>query len=434
MLPRSRWACLSALAFAFLLTVRMACADDTCVPDAPPMVAADRAVSLRQLEYELSDCQSHGACSEASLTWYGITRVGGYVVDIAHQDIILYGSTDPGLPPLRVEDFAVALRNAMHLYVTDDGEKLIYSDPAVSIDPDPPVMQELDRIISRANGSDDLQARDRALDAWCSTCALPQRVRVEGIPRVRFSALMVSADYLLKRLVDGSAKAGGLESLGHARMSDAIKQTRERQHVSSPIGMNRFWFYPGSNLYLEDPTGVELVRSDVVLLDEAEQITPGGHIIAADRVDPLARAFACAFSHNFPALIAAGSPYPIFAELEALFRWSALARILSGGTAFQAAAYRPEFLIDHFHVPEVEVPRVLNGIASVKVWDEVSIDGRAQLRISLRLPSCGGVSMVFDRKTLQATPDTAGALPRMSNAVIRTRPVPEATNWPVLEK
>jgi hypothetical protein len=75
-----------------------------------------RAISLKVLQQKLEAL--HGTNSRPTNLYYlcGINRIIGYVVDEANRDIILIGKVDKKLPPLYLDDFVVALRNAWGKY------------------------------------------------------------------------------------------------------------------------------------------------------------------------------------------------------------------------------------------------------------------------------------------------------------------------------
>jgi len=417
-------AALSAGAAAF--------AQEDCQPPPPPVPdRVDIAVSLKRLEAELRRCQPSASCSQETLTWYGMTHVTGYVVDPASHDIELFGTTESAAAPLQVADFSVAARNAVHKYAERRGSVMVYADPAVSIDPDPVVLRRLNQIMAGQAGGAVLESR---LRAWCTTCELPQAVRVMGIGAdadTHFGYTMFAADLLMKGISNGTVPVTGLDSLADLALQMAIAGVMHHSSGNAQRAeLNRFWFLSGTTSYLEDSNTAVLARADVILRTEAEQVSGRG-ISGSGRTDPLAEHFACAFSRIYPQLTTADSRYPVYAELESLFRWVAIARVLAGGGAFEAAGYRPDFLIDDFAAPHVAVPRTVKGLAHVSKWDHEETDGNIRSEVSLRLPSCGGVAVGLERSEMAALPDTDQQLPRINAAVISSRPARPASWWSV---
>jgi len=411
---------------------------DCAPPPAPAQAQPTIAVSLSRLEAELEHCQASDSCAE-EMTWHGMTRAYGFVVDRADKDIVLYGRSDPAAAPLRVDDFVIALRSALHKYVERRGNALVYSDPGVTIDPQPAVLRKLDQI---TKGPADDNAMERRMQAWCTTCELPQTVRVLGIgadsaPPIshdadsHFSNTMFVADYTMKSISNGLKPVDGLQSLSDAALQMAVERIESGSHTNDARAeLNRFWFVSGPTNYVADGDTTELARADVALKTEAELVSGHG-ILGTGRADPLAAGFACAFSRVYPQLAKPDSPYPVYAELEALFRWVAIAHLLVEGDAFDAAGYRPEYLIDAFMVPRVAVPRTVKGVAHVGRWENVENDGATHTTVKLRLPSCGGVDFGVAKKDMFAIADVEERLPQISDAVSSSRPSPEAVWWSV---
>jgi hypothetical protein len=421
---------------SLLFPVMATAQDVNCNPAAAaaePVI--EQSISLNAVQRELQACQSQGNCQDDILKLYNVTQISGYVVDANAHDIILFGSTEANAPALYIEDFVVALKNALHQYTHREGNTLYYSNPGVSIDPDPKVLQQLNLTASKINSLKTNEERDAGIDGWCKQCELPQNVRVMGIPfDSHFAQVMVEADYLMKRIADGTAQVDAFESLSDMSLHRAIDSVqRNSSNPTSTISLNRFWFFPGTNAFFEDARAVLLGRSDVILLDEAQYVSQEGQIAASGRVDPLARKFACNFSRSYAA-VAADPRYHIYAELEGLFRWVALAQRMVADSAFDAARFSPTWLSDGFRAPPANVPHKLAGIATVKKWDHVAQNGAYREEISLRLPSCGGVDIAIDKEKMRRVRDTSGLLPRIAQAVIAARPNPNATHWQVTMK
>jgi hypothetical protein len=401
---------------------------------APPPESAQAqptiAVSLSRFEAELEHCQAANSCGE-ELTWHGMTRVYGYIVDRTHNDIVFYGGSDPDAAPLRVDDFVIAVRSADHKYVERRGNTLVYEDPGVTIDPQPAVLRRLDQIMQ---GPADDKATERRMQAWCTNCELPQNVRVLGIGAdsdSHFGMTAFAGDFLMKSISNGLKPVDGLQSLSDAAMQMAVERIENGSHDGeSSSQLNRFWFVAGPTNYVADGDTTELSRADVVLKTEAELVSGQG-ISGTGRADPLAAGFACAFSRVYPQLAQPDSPYPVYAELEALFRWVAIAHLLVEGEAFDAAGYRPDYLIDAFKVPRVAVPHNVKGVAHVGRWENVENNGTTRRTVKLRLPSCGGVDLGVARKDMLAVADADERLPQVSDAVTSSRPSPEAVWWAV---
>jgi hypothetical protein len=358
-----------------------------------------------------------------------MTHVTGFVIDFPNHNIVLFGTRTARAAPLRVDDAVVALRNAERKYEVRQSNVLLYSDPGLSIDPDPAVLHKLHQIMAIEDVG--TAARDRHLAAWCTTCELPQTVRSMGVPHdTHFVSVMFSADYLLKRVSSGTASIVGLDSLSELTMQRAIDVAMEPSaHDVAIGGLNRFWFTPGATEYSADGATVVLGRADVILRNEAQQLTRAGGIRARGSADPLAQAFACAFSKSYETLAGPDTGYPIFRELENLFRWVALFRIFVDTHAFDQAGYVPDFLLDGYVVPRVPVPHSVKGVAAVRKWDHTDTD--AGVKTSLALSSCGGVALEYNDENMRTVPDENRQLPGINAGVFASRPARPVVWWDV---
>ena len=215
-----------------------------------------RAISLRVLQERLEAHGAKGPRPKELLHFAGITRVEGYVVDEVKHDVILFGQVNPTLPPLYLDDFVIALRNATLKYAHLKGNTYYYSDPGCSIDPDPKVMGKLDSLAGKIIQKSYPGGIDKGIEEWHDICRSPQQVRVLGIPfHTHFSKVMVKADYDMKGLVDGcdDLDIPGFDSLSDITLAKAKSYIIQGKPIPIPLSsMNRFWFYPGENLYEED--------------------------------------------------------------------------------------------------------------------------------------------------------------------------------------
>jgi hypothetical protein len=390
--------------------------------------APTRAVSLRALQSRLQRALAKGEVTDDLLHLCGITRVVGYVVDESNRDLVLLGEVEPGAPPLHVEDLAVALRNAWLRYASRQGRTLFYSDPGCSIDPDP-------RVIQRLNEIGQSEAMGEEIDDWCATCAEPQTVRVMGVPfDSHFAKVMVEADYLMKRAVDGSLELGipGFTSLASMTLAIAHDDLAAGRPLSLPrSSLNRFWFYLGKAGFQEEEGVVTIEHCPVVLLTEEQHLTREG-LSGLSRPDPLAQRFAESFGAHYRQIAA---KRPIYLELEGLFRFAALAQLIK----YQRVKADLDYLLDQFPVHEVRVDRTLPGIYRVK-----SIEKRRDIpggyeTTTLWLPTCGGVNMAVRinrdnfrqapaKKTTHAGKQAAGG---RKAQILKARPSPDALSWDI---
>lgn len=223
-----------------------------------------RAISLKILQKKAEECMVKGNCRNSILQLDGIKKIMGYVIDEKHRDIILIGGIDDTSPPLYLEDFVIALRNTWLKYAELKGNTYYYSNPGCSIDPNPSVLNNLQQAGNQIFSSSSPEKVQKTLNQWNNVCNRPQQVRVLGIPYdTRFGKVMVEADYYMKRLVDGSVTLDidGFMSLTDMTLNIVRDDIANGRPVSIPLSiLNRFWFYPGENSFLEDKGVITTVR------------------------------------------------------------------------------------------------------------------------------------------------------------------------------
>ena len=353
------------------------------------------AISLTRLGNRLEECQPRNACTRDDLGFGGMTRLHGYAIDDSGTDVVLFGERESGRPTLAVGDLVVALRNAWLKYASLEGDTYVYSYPSCSIDPDPSVIRQLERLGQRILSGPG--AEDGRFEEWRQVCARPQAVRVAGVPfDSRFARIMVQADYDMKSLVDGSDPLPGIGpvSLVERTLAEVRRSVVEKRPLSVPIStMNRFWFYPGENVFAHGARIVLLVRSPVHLLSNTTYVDRQDRLRDATERDPLAESFASDFSLLYDEI---ASERPIYRDLESLFRFVALAGALKQKVGASPTSGALGYLLEGFVLPTVPVARSLPGRSTLegfehheRVPDGVSI-------LTVRLPSCGGVDAAID--------------------------------------
>lgn len=373
-----------------------------------------RFISMRNLQRALQGCQST-KCPERLLSLAGITKFQGYYIDDRRRDIVLFGVPDPQLPMLRLEDLVVAMRNAWFKYAEHKNNTIYYTNLGCSIDPDPNVAVELHQVAARAT--------DMNMTAWNSICRRPQRVRVLGMPTdLHFADVIIRADYDMKRIVNGMVPVPGLEALTdkHTRMWQS--SVIQGKSFSLSAGMNRFWFYPGTNAYLGDNNLQVLKKSEVQLLTEAEHLEPAG-FVASGAVDPIARAFAQAFTRKFNEI---SSQYVIYKELEGLYRFVSIVKVLKARNASEVSGLSMEVLLDRFKLPSTPVSRSLPGVADAKCFEHKREGERVTVVTKACLPSCGGVSLDIQPDRISFQP--VNSAPFVA-ALAQRRPTNDAVYW-----
>lgn len=383
-------------------------------------------VSMRVLQRHLDACAGRRPCPPELVRLCGLTRIDGYVIDTANDDLLLYGVRDLGLPELRTEDLTVALRNTLKDYAVRKGNTFCYADPSCSIDPAPRVLNRLEIIGRRITTASSRRAVMAAIAEWQQVCQAPQRVVVLGVPPdTRFANLMVEADYYMKRLVNGadSLRVAGFKSLVQMTLDQVRASARSERPADVQISpLNRFWFHPGKTLYSEDEGIVHIDVCPVVLLTEAEHVTSNGERVGTGAADPLGRLFVEQFTTHYEQI---ARERPLYAQLAALYRFVALTRIM----AFRNDTGRLGYLENRFDVPRVAFDPTRRGLARVVTSEDRTDTADGYTVSSLWLPSCGGVGMEIEIDRTNATTDRTGRLGRLRARILRGRPGPDAVAW-----
>lgn len=391
-----------------------------------------RAVSLRVLQQRLQSWEENTPYpKEYELLAY-LTRVNGYIVDKENHDIILLGTCSKEYPPIYLEDFAIALRNVWMEYAELKGNTYWYSNPGCSIDPDPKVMQRLQIIGQDVLSSPSQERNKNTIREWQQTCSSPQTVRVLGIPfDTHFAWVMVKADYDMKKLVDGSDSLNipGFSSLTDMTLDKAKKDIERGRRLSvPPSSMNRFWFYPGDNRY-RDGEGIVLIEeSPVILLTEEEYLNHKGEISGRGRGEASAQRFANLFSDKYEEI---KKQRPIYTELENLYRFVALAKIMKFKSSSTEADCDLKYLMDRIPVHQVMVNRTLPGRSNVKGFTHRRDYSGGYEVTSLQLPSCGGVNMDLEVERRNFRKDRSRHLMELRSTVLKSRPSPGTFYWDV---
>jgi len=317
------------------------------------------------------------------------------------------------------------------MYGRQDGDTWYFSHPGCSIDPNPKVLQKLHEIRDLISQQTSAKMKEQGIEAWHKVCSSPQQVRVMGIPfDTRFAHVMVKADYDMKKLADGSDTlnikgftSSGDMTLEHAK-NDIIAGRSLSKYIAS---MNRFWFYPGKNIYKEDNEIVLVDQCPVMLMTEGEYLDQKGDIEGTGRVDPIAKKFTDGFTQHYAAI---ARKRPIYTELENLFRFLAIANILEYKMSFTRSGLNLDFMVNNFQVPEKLVDRTLPGRSHVKRFQHKKEfdDGSSETR-RLWLPSCGGVTIELDIATADFIHEKSGNLNKIKNRILNTRPSSKTLSW-----
>jgi hypothetical protein len=353
-----------------------------------------RAVSLKSLQETLRTCQPRNSCPPETFDLAAINKIDGVIVDEKGGDLILFGRTQANSPPLRLEDFIVALRNVWMKYASTDGGVTQYTPPGCSIDPVPEVLEQLNSIGRKITGSNTVAGKTDYIEEWRHNCTKPQSVRVMGVPfDSHFAQVLVKADYDMKSIVNGTDKVGvaGLVSLSDMMFEAARNEVLEHRPITvAPSSLHRFWFYPGQSRY-EENDGIVFIREcPVKLLTEQMYLSHGGGMVGAGTSDSMAGDFVESFTAHYEEV---AEKRPIYSELNNLFRFVAAAEIIKSSR--QAAGIDLSYLLEAYPLAQTAVSRTLPGRDTLKEFSESEGPPQGGRTVQLWLPSCGGVDIAL---------------------------------------
>ena len=387
-----------------------------------------RAVSLKVLQERAKDCMTKGECPKNILQLCGLTKVTGFVVDGKNRDLIIVGEADTTSPPLFLEDFVVSLRNTWFKYAQLRGNTYYYSAPGCSIDPKQETLQKLQKLggkIFSASGE-----TGKIYQKWQAICGEPQDVVVLGIPfNTRFAKITVEADYYMKRLVNGSVSLAikGFESLTDMTLNIAKEAIIHNRPISAPVmSLSRFWFFPGENRYVEDEGVVCIGKCQVKLLTEEEFLTKTGELAGTGKANILARKFSENFTGKYNHI---SQKKPIYTELEALFRFVALTKIMKFKGSLSEAELGINYLLNQYPIKSIHLASTLPGLSHVKRFEHRKDYAGGYQITKLQFPSCGGVAIDIRVRKKNFSKDKTGKLRKLRQAVLKSRPSRNALYW-----
>ena len=190
--------------------------------------------------------------------------------------------------------------------------------------------------------------------------------------------------------------------------------------------MNRFEFYPGENILYEDEGIVCIKKSEVTLLTEEQFLSRTGEMAGTGRPDPLAEKFAKSFTSRYDQV---AKQKPIYAQLEGLFRFVALANAMKLKDAVSLARIGLDYLLKEYPIKQCFVDTVLAGVSNVKELRHRTETQDGYEEYYLWLPSCGGVRIdmrITEKNFLKSKREQFRGLRR---SVLEGRPALDALTW-----
>lgn len=389
-----------------------------------------RAVSLSILQEKLNASHGKGTYAKELLRLTGLTRVIGYIVDEANNDLILFGEIERGLPSLYLDDLVIALRNIWLKYAELKGDTHYYLAPYCSIEPDFRAVESLKDIGRQIFEGSSSSSVERAIKKWGELCRWPQSVRIMGIPHnSHFASVIVKADYDMKRLAIG---CDSVDIPEFSSLSDMTLEKAQRDFIDggatslgSSIG-NRFWFYPGEINFLEDEGIITIEECQIVLLTEESYLSKSGKIVGEGKTSEIAESFAERFTSMYADL---AEEKPVYIEFENLFNIFGLSKCIKFKSSHEEAKIDLGYLLDKCHVTRTTVKKYLPGQSNVEKFERSSeIQGGRQTR-KVWIPFCGGVAMNIKVGKKNFRWDKTGKLSRLRKKALKARPSPKTLFW-----
>jgi hypothetical protein len=354
-----------------------------------------RKVSLRMLEQTINDLRRKNLpVTDEIHHLAGLQRIRYVFIDPDHKDIILCGFAEgwkigeqgtvvgrtTGMPVLQIDDLVLALRTAEAA-----GDEPI----SCSIDPTREGVQRFTRMLTGG-----LRVTEQTLSRMEKALG-PQQITIKGVsPDSRFARVMVSADFLLKRLAMDFEKSpvDGLPSY-----LELIKESADNPPRDA---MPRWWLAPRYEPMLRDADGLswELRGPGVCVMTEDTLFAEDGQAARAGKAHPAAKKWANTFSDKYADLSRA---LPVFAELRNCMDLAVVAALLVKEDLPAKAAFKMPLLMSAKEVKVAgwHVPKTVPSRASfVKKGRDyiVSVSGGVEIN------SWAAADKVEERRELAA--------------------------------
>jgi hypothetical protein len=365
-------------------------------------------LSLTVLQAEVATRhQTRQPLPEALAHLGGMNRLHGCMTE-PDGELVLLGEHDATLPPLHLDDLAVAFRNAYQVGPAYQGV------PGCTIDPWPGTS-----------------------DPWRI-----QMVQVFGMPAVApMAARHVALDYELKRVSSGLVALGdGITSLYELTRS-AIPPCAGLPHQEQRTAVtHRFWFYPrypSPPRFLADEGMVLILKPvEVQLLTEQAFLDKTGRRTGAAPASPPAEQFA----HLITQFLATHHA-PHWTHLRSDFRVIEVGRLLRFQ---QVPAASLRYLLHEHRLTDVPVPAFVGGVRREERGDVVCasqiterqgpkgkrLESHEQIQQSHRTFR-GGVEVQISLTADHFIQERSGVLSALRRQVRVSRPSPHTLLWPI---
>jgi len=378
------------------------------------------AMSLRVLSKKAADCVSSRASVPRELaTLCGITKFESFLVDEASQDVILIGKPVGGGSPLHLDELVVAMRSIWR-----------GATEAVSCSLDP--RREDILAIQRTNeqyGKVETPEQGKRMIQQVKASWGPQMVRVGGVPKdSRHAHIMIDADYHMKKVSLGVLKISGVNSYLDMKVSDAQQRIAQGEDkIPSGMSFNRFWFNVEKEFpaYTEDEGIVWTAACPIVLFTEQQMGASSGELFDVDEDDPVAMAYAKAFSGAFPRLAEQVAPY---SDLRNLYHLKAVLEAMRFRQAAERVGLDMNVFLSQYAIKTATpMPDSMEGCV---VNQEAFLKGKDGKGTYWYFPvTFGGVNMEMEVRERNFEKDDK--LKRVKSKVLQKRTSPEALFWHV---
>jgi RHS repeat-associated protein len=315
-----------------------------------------------------------------------LADITGAALDAATGQIILFGPQDRYLPPIDLDDLAVAVRSVY-------GIGALPQDPGISIDPDIPGQM---------------------------------KVRYDGATAdTAFGQTIFEADYLLKCLAVGKNKETGqpfhLNIPGYASLLGRLSAYQWR---GGQLDLIRFWFIPDQITLVETDDHKGMVFSDVRMKVMTEALLKG---LPTDH--PASREFAEYFTAHYDEF---ARQLPVLEQLKGLGKITAIVKWLrENNVPFDTSFFA------NYQPKRVETPHHVSPIESAYQWTSTHIEKRhvpghkhpkdVEVTDTYTIPISGGV--IYKLNSQNYATSTHPIANEFASSAIQSRPSENDFSW-----
>ena len=374
-----------------------------------------RMISLPRLERELMLRVAFGEKpTEAMRHLAGLHEIRYLFIFPETNDIVIAGPaaswstnengqavTKTGRPVLLLDDLVSLLRNARE----QNGRF------GCSIDPKKKSLAATKAFLEEPTGSLKPHQTKRWVKQIRDTLGL-QDISVYGVDhRSHVGHVLIEADYHMK-LVGMGLEPGAGDLKSYLAMIPA-------NAIPTSMDVMRWWFTlrPGCMRQNEKGTAFQFAKQCAQLQTENERLSNDGKRTHTGNASELNQTFAHKFTREFPHL---RRKYPIYSELENLFRMSLVAGVLQTSDVQEKVEWKADWLVDGVKsavgIKPVEVPSIVNHRVINRKHVVVGVSGGVTVNVS---------NVVRNMKRV----DGSATLISSSNAAKRTVPKTDSSWW-----